>query len=82
MGSSIASSPPAARYPALGGEREALPAGFRVAAWTADGEIMASRHRQLPLYGIQFQPESFLTPDGQRIMSNFLRSRRHSMLVR
>jgi len=71
----------AARYHSLGVDRETLPADFFVSAWTTDGEIMGIRHRYLPLYGIQFHPESFLTPSGQRIMSNFLHSSRHSMRV-
>ena len=69
----------AARYHSLGVDRETLPDDFLVSAWTADGEIMGIRHRHLPLHGIQFHPESFLTPGGHRIMSNFLRSSRHSM---
>ncbi|MCH8878726.1 MAG: aminodeoxychorismate/anthranilate synthase component II [Planctomycetes bacterium] len=72
----------AARYHSLGVDRETLPDDFLVSAWTADSEIMGIRHRYLPLYGIQFHPESFLTPGGQRIMSNFLHSSRHSMQVR
>lgn len=71
----------AARYHSLGVDRETLPNDFLVSAWTADGEIMGIRHRYLPLYGIQFHPESFLTPDGQKIMFNFLRAGRHSMQV-
>jgi anthranilate synthase/aminodeoxychorismate synthase-like glutamine amidotransferase len=71
----------AARYHSLGVDRETLPANFLVSAWTTDGEIMGIRHQYLPLYGIQFHPESFLTPGGQRIMSNFLHSSRHSMRV-
>ncbi|MCH8851484.1 MAG: aminodeoxychorismate/anthranilate synthase component II [Planctomycetes bacterium] len=69
----------ATRYHSLGVDRETLPNDLLVSAWTADGEIMGIRHRHLPLYGIQFHPESFLTPGGHRIMSNFLRSSRHSM---
>ncbi len=69
----------AARYHSLVVDRETLPNDFLVSAWTADGEIMSIRHRDLPLYGIQFHPESFLTPGGQRIMSKFLRSSKHSM---
>ena len=72
----------AARYHSLGVDRETLPNDFLVSAWTADSEIMGIRHRYLPLYGIQFHPESFLTPGGHRIMSNFLHSSRHSMQVR
>ncbi len=71
----------ATRYHSLGVDRETLPDDFLVSAWTADGEIMGIRHRYLPLYGIQFHPESFLTPCGQTIMCNFLRSSRHSMQV-
>ncbi len=69
----------AARYHSLVVDRETLPTDFLVSAWTADGEIMGIRHRRLPLYGIQFHPESFLTPDGQVIMSNFLCSSKHPM---
>jgi anthranilate synthase/aminodeoxychorismate synthase-like glutamine amidotransferase len=69
----------AARYHSLVVDRETLPTDFLVAAWTTDGEIMGIRHRRLPLYGIQFHPESFLTPDGQVIMSNFLCSIKHPM---
>ncbi len=69
----------AARYHSLVVDRETLPDDFLVSAWTVDGEIMGIRHRYLPLYGIQFHPESFLTPGGQRIMSNFLRSSKHSL---
>ncbi len=72
----------AARYHSLVVDRETLPNDFLVSAWTADGEIMGIRHRYLPLYGIQFHPESFLTPGGQRIMSKFLRSTKHSMQMR
>ncbi len=71
----------AARYHSLGVDRETLPNEILVSAWSADGEIMGIRHRHLPLHGIQFHPESFLTPGGQRIMSNFLRSSRHSLQV-
>ncbi len=71
----------AARYHSLGVDRETLPNDFLVSAWTADGEIMGIRHRYLPLYGIQFHPESFLTPDGQKIMFNFLHAGRHSLQV-
>ena len=69
----------AARYHSLVVDRETLPDDFLVSAWTGDSEIMGIRHRYLPLYGIQFHPESFLTPGGQRIMSKFLHSSKHSM---
>jgi anthranilate/para-aminobenzoate synthase component II len=43
-----------------------------VTAETADGEIMALAHRALPVWGVQFHPESYLTPDGERLLANFL----------
>ncbi len=69
----------AARYHSLVVDRETLPIDLLVSAWTADGDIMGIRHRHLPLYGVQFHPESFLTPAGQKIILNFLHSSRHSM---
>jgi para-aminobenzoate synthetase component 2 len=51
---------------------ETLPAELEVSARTAEGEIMAVRHRTLMVEGVQFHPESILTPDGPRLMQNFL----------
>jgi anthranilate synthase component II len=51
---------------------EPLPAELEVTAFTRDGEVMALRHRQYPIYGVQFHPESVLTEHGKRILSNFL----------
>jgi len=51
---------------------DALPDGFDKTAWLDDGTIMAMQYRAYPLYGIQFHPESFMTPDGETIMRNFL----------
>ena len=45
---------------------------FEVSAWTAEGEIMGVRHKQWPLHGVQFHPESFLTVEGPKILQNFL----------
>jgi anthranilate synthase/aminodeoxychorismate synthase-like glutamine amidotransferase len=45
---------------------------FVVSAWTADGEIMGVRHKQWPLHGVQFHPESFLTLEGPRLLKNFV----------
>jgi anthranilate synthase/aminodeoxychorismate synthase-like glutamine amidotransferase len=53
----------------------AVPAELEVTATAADGEVMAIRHRSLPIHGVQFHPESVLTPDGRAIARNFLRSR-------
>ncbi len=62
----------AARYHSLVVEPESTPASLRVIAHTADGEVMALRHRQYPIVGVQFHPESILTRHGRRILENFL----------
>ncbi len=62
----------AARYHSLALDRLSLPDEFAVTAWTQDGEIMAIRHRRLPLFGVQFHPESFLSAHGTQIVSNFM----------
>jgi len=66
----------AGRYHSLVVEKETLPDVLAVTAQSADGEIMAMRHKQLPIFGLQFHPESILTPDGKRILRNFLELRR------
>ena len=60
------------RYHSLAVVEETLPECLRVTARTDDGEIMAVEHRTLPIYGIQFHPESILTPHGGRILENFV----------
>jgi anthranilate synthase/aminodeoxychorismate synthase-like glutamine amidotransferase len=62
----------AGRYHSLIAARDHIPAALEVTAWTAEGEIMGVRHRELPVEGVQFHPESILTPDGPRLMGNFL----------
>ncbi len=62
-----------ARYHSLAAVQESLPAELIVTARTQDGEIMAVRHRDYPVYGVQFHPESVLTPDGMKIIRNFLK---------
>jgi anthranilate synthase component 2 len=62
----------ATRYHSLVIERESCPAVLEVCAWTEDGEIMGVRHRQLPVAGVQFHPESILTHEGKRLLANFL----------
>jgi anthranilate synthase/aminodeoxychorismate synthase-like glutamine amidotransferase len=69
----IASPFPAARYHSLVVRREGLPADLIVTASSDDGVVMALSHRSLPVYGVQFHPESVLTPDGERLLANFLR---------
>src|SRR5690606_19539930 len=62
----------AARYHSLIGERESLPDDLLVIAEDDEGEIMAVKHREYEIYGVQFHPESILTPLGEVIMKNFL----------
>jgi anthranilate synthase/aminodeoxychorismate synthase-like glutamine amidotransferase len=64
---------PAARYHSLVVRREGLPADLVVTASCDDGVVMSLSHRNLPVYGVQFHPESVLTPDGERLLSNFMR---------
>jgi len=65
----------AGRYHSLAAEPDSLPAELIRSAWTERGEIMGVRHRELPLVGVQFHPESVLTPDGDRLLANFLAMR-------
>lgn len=62
----------AGRYHSLIVERSSFPACLEITA-ESDGEIMALRHRQFQVHGVQFHPESVLTPDGRKILANFLR---------
>jgi para-aminobenzoate synthetase component 2 len=62
----------ATRYHSLLIDRESLPSELEVTAWTAEGEIMGIQHRDLPIWGVQFHPESILTTEGKRLLSNFL----------
>lgn len=62
----------ATRYHSLIVERETLPDSLLITAETAEGEIMGLRHREFPVYGVQFHPESILTTYGPRILQNFL----------
>ncbi len=61
------------RYHSLCAETATLPAALETTAETDRGEIMGVRHRRLPLEGVQFHPESVLTPDGDQLMANFMR---------
>ena len=63
----------ATRYHSLVIEKKSLPACLEVTAWTDDGEIMGVRHRDLPVEGVQFHPESILTEKGHELLANFLR---------
>lgn len=63
----------ATRYHSLLVERESFPEALEVTAETAEGEIMGLRHRELPVYGVQFHPESYATEHGMQLLENFLK---------
>jgi anthranilate synthase/aminodeoxychorismate synthase-like glutamine amidotransferase len=69
---------PVGRYHSLCAEEATLPACWRVNARTPDGVVMAMEHTRLPRWGVQFHPESILTPDGPRLLGNFLKLARFS----
>ena len=62
----------ATRYHSLAIERSSLPNTLEVTAWTADGEIMGVQHKDRPLHGVQFHPESIATEYGHEMLANFL----------
>jgi anthranilate synthase/aminodeoxychorismate synthase-like glutamine amidotransferase len=62
----------AGRYHSLVVRRDTLPDALRLTAWTQDGLVMATQHRELPRFGVQFHPESILTPEGPTVVRNFL----------
>jgi anthranilate synthase component 2 len=53
-------------------DRDSFPACLRITAWTADNEIMGLEHREHPIWGVQFHPESILTLEGKNLLKNFL----------
>lgn len=62
-----------ARYHSLAVDKETIPEELEVTAVTKDGEIMGIRHRKYPVFGVQFHPESIMTPDGKKILKNFIK---------
>lgn len=62
----------ATRYHSLGVERDTVPGDLRITAWTDSGIVMGLRHRELPVEGVQFHPESVLTEGGHRMLANWL----------
>jgi anthranilate synthase/aminodeoxychorismate synthase-like glutamine amidotransferase len=72
--SGMAQNFPAGRYHSLIAEPSSMPEVLEVTARTAEGEIMGVRHRTLPIEGVQFHPESVLTPEGPVLMGNFLKT--------
>ncbi len=65
----------ATRYHSLIVEEATLPSCLQITARTIDGEIMGLQHKELPIYGVQFHPESILTADGRRLLQNFIELR-------
>lgn len=63
----------AGRYHSLVADARSLPSELQVTAWTSDGVVMGLRHVSRPLYGVQFHPESVLTPQGPALLDNFLK---------
>lgn len=64
---------PAARYHSLAALKETLPPELKVTAQSEDGEVMAVEHSEYPVYGLQFHPESVMTPDGRKMIENFMK---------
>jgi anthranilate synthase component 2 len=64
---------PATRYHSLVIQRDSLPPELEITAETEEGEIMGVKHRTLPIWGVQFHPESILTENGRTILKNFLK---------
>ena len=63
---------PVARYHSLAADPGTIPDCLKVTARTRDGEVMAVQHRTYPIYGVQFHPESIMTPDGRQMLKSFL----------
>jgi len=72
--SGVAQEFQAGRYHSLIAEPSSIPSMLEVTARTAEGEIMGVRHKSLPIEGVQFHPESVLTPEGPLLMGNFLKT--------
>ena len=64
---------PVARYHSLAADAATIPDCLKVTARTEDGEVMAVQHKTCPVYGVQFHPESILTPDGKQMLRNFIK---------
>ena len=62
-----------ARYHSLAADADTLPDCLKITARTSDGEIMAVEHKEYPIYGLQFHPESIMTPDGTQMLTNFIK---------
>ena len=65
---------PVARYHSLAASDEDFPGCLKITAVTENGEIMAVQHCEYPIYGVQFHPESIMTPDGKKMLENFIKN--------
>lgn len=63
---------PVARYHSLAADPDSIPDCFTVTAVADDGDIMAVQHNEYPIFGVQFHPESIMTPDGRTMLKNFI----------
>jgi len=63
----------ATRYHTLIIEKKSLPKDLKINAWTSKGEIMGVKHKKHPTWGVQFHPESIMTPEGKQLLKNFLK---------
>lgn len=63
---------PVARYHSLAADGKTMPDCLEITAVTEDGEIMAVRHKEYPIFGVQFHPESIMTPNGRQMLENFI----------
>ncbi len=68
----IPSTAQVARYHSLAADKSTMPTCLKVTAETDDGEIMAVQHEEYPIFGVQFHPESIMTPDGKTMIKNFI----------
>ena len=64
---------PVARYHSLAADAETIPEKLKITAFTTDGEVMAVQHKEYPIFGVQFHPESIMTPDGKQMLRNFIK---------
>lgn len=64
---------PVARYHSLAADAGTIPECLKITALTTEGEVMAVQHKEYPIYGVQFHPESIMTPDGKQMLRNFIK---------
>ena len=64
---------PVARYHSLAADADTISEELKITALTIDGEVMAVEHKEYPIYGVQFHPESIMTPNGKQMLKNFIK---------